>query len=245
MGLYICLLRGAGVMEKSAIRQTVIKLGGCYCEDTDYVELQAFTSSIGRLRISRRPAQGGFTLHEAPPYWLIGFYSPQFFLAKRPSVLPEFISKLLLRELKIDSRKGLALEIIQDYELEDWTDRIYDPLLIRVFLCDNKSFSRMEDAEAKLTGEESLLTKQDFLDRIGPYFDRVTAIPFNGFQIELGCSRVIIRFLRGSALLRLHEMLVVSASGTKTLTDEDKKLVGLIREAIGCIAFTSEGLLLG
>jgi hypothetical protein len=207
--------------------------------------MQPYTSAIGRICFAEKMLASetytgvAFWLHEAEQQWFLGLYSPQWFLARDPGVLPELVTKLLTRQRKITSNSGLSLELIKEFFLDDWTDIVANPFLRSVIISRAKSLTS-HSAHCPIVNDPPI-TKRQFLTGTAPRLDRVSNISFNGIEFGLGTAKGVIRFVDNLWCLDFHEFLLVTNGDGTDFSDDERELIKLICETLECAAFEPFG----
>jgi hypothetical protein len=236
------------VMHQRTIVNKITKHRFFYYEEPLYAGEQPFTSEIGRIVIAEKKVGKNtytgvtFWLHEFENNWLLGLYSPQWFLARKPSLLPDLAVKFLTRQCSISSPTGLSHTIIQEYQLEDWSTIVDRSLARSVIICRKCSASTMEEAQSVLKAPP--ITKREFVDHVIPFVDRSTQIPFNGLEFYYRGVRGIIRFKGDITCFDFHELLLFANDNNNDFSKDEYKLIKLICKKLGCSAFDSSGELI-
>jgi hypothetical protein len=232
-------------MNKASLIAEVTKAGFFVSDVPEYPRFQPFTSALGRITIAEKkigPCEYSgvvFWVHEAENRWFLALFSPQTFLAKEPALLQKLALDFLSRRQFFNCPTGLSLDVVAEYQLEDWSDYFTYSRGWPIIISRQTEFNTLEDA--RRTGSAALpITRDEFVRHFLPKCDNACDVAFNGIEFKYKAATGIIRFVKNKSCLDFHEMLVV-ARPREGLTSDDIALVRMLCESLGCAAFKQSG----
>ena len=233
-------------MNKAFLIAEVTKAGFFAAECPEFRSPQPFTSALGRVIIAEKkigPSEYSgmaFWVHEAESQWFLALFSPQFFLGKEPALLLKLALDFLSHRQFINSPTGLSLDVIAEYQLEDWTEYVMSSRGGRpVIISRQTEFNTLEEAR-RAGSVASPITREEFARQFLHKCDHACDVAFNGIEFKYKTATGIIRFVNNKSCLDFHEMLMCSTP-REGFTDDDITLVGMLCESLGCAAFQQPG----
>lgn len=229
-------------MNKASLIAEVTKAGFFASEAPEFRSMQPYTSALGRIIIAEKKigpieySGVAFWVHESENQWFLAFFSPQFFLAKEPALLLKLALDFLSHRQFINSPTGLSLDVVAEYQLEDWTERFtYRGGGRPIIISRQTECNTLEEAR-RASSVAPPITREEFVRHVLPKCDQSHDVAFNGIEFKYKTATGIIRFVTNTSCLDFHEMLMV-VRPREGLTGDDIALVRILCESLGCAAF--------